>query len=192
MLCLPLCHPPPHPLHLPLFPSLPFIPRTIVQASSFGLLHIPCQKQKPFLTPDDQACSRFVWYVASAWGLGLLGVGGMHASNLYSACQLQGEQELGEKKQKSFKERGAQNHQISREERGGPQAQGQLRGQETAGSGSGQALALHTPCPPYLLASLWTSDFPLYSLWLLLFFNEVRLKIHLPGPACLGLKAIKL
>lgn len=37
-----------------LFPSLPFIPGTIVRASSFGLLHIPCQKQKPFLTPDDQ------------------------------------------------------------------------------------------------------------------------------------------
>ena len=51
----------------PIFPSLSFVPETIVQASSFGLLHLPCQKQKPFLTPDDQACGRFVWCVACAW-----------------------------------------------------------------------------------------------------------------------------
>lgn len=73
-LCLP--YPPPPP------PS-PFHSWNNVRASSFGLLHIPCQKQKPFLTPDDQACSRFVWYVASAWGWGG-GWGGTHASNLYS------------------------------------------------------------------------------------------------------------
>lgn len=62
LLCLPL----PHRSPSSPFSSLPFIPGTIVLTSSFGLFHILCQKQKPFLTPDDQACSRFVWYVASA------------------------------------------------------------------------------------------------------------------------------
>lgn len=59
-------------------------------------------------------------------------------------------------------------------------------------SGAGQAWVPFTHPVPHLLAMLWSLDFPLYSIWLLLFFNEVRLKIHLSGPACLGLKAIKL
>lgn len=60
--CLPVSLSPPPPSFL-----LSFMPGTVVQASSFGLLRLPCQKQKPFLTPDDQACSRFVWCVACAW-----------------------------------------------------------------------------------------------------------------------------
>lgn len=60
-------------------------------ARSFGLLHIPYPKQKPSLTPDDQACSRSVWYVASAWGGGVV-----HASNLYSGMPASRGAEAGE------------------------------------------------------------------------------------------------
>lgn len=78
------------------FPSLLFIPGTIVRASSFGLLHIPCQKQKPFLTP----MTRPVVILSGMWRPPGVGgeVGGMHASNLCSACQLHGEQGLGQKR----------------------------------------------------------------------------------------------
>lgn len=88
--CLPISLSPPL-----VFPSLSFIPGTIVQASSSGLLRLPCQKQKPFLTPDDQACSRFVWYVASAW----VWLGGKCMLPIYIWCaSFQGEQRLGEKR----------------------------------------------------------------------------------------------
>lgn len=74
------------PRRLPLFFFLsPFHSSNNRPGQSFGLLHIPCQKQKSFLTPDDQACSRSVWYVASAWSWG-----GMHASNLYSGMPASG------------------------------------------------------------------------------------------------------
>lgn len=88
----------------PPLPPSPFHSWNNVPASSFGLLHIPCQKQKPFLTPDDQACSRVVWYVASAWG----GGGGARMLPIYiPECQLQGEQRPEERK--GLKEQGVQN-----------------------------------------------------------------------------------
>lgn len=61
-------------------------------------------KNKPFLTPDDQACSRLVWCVAAPG----FGGGEMHASNLYSVCQLPGEQGLGEKSLQGAGERAPQ------------------------------------------------------------------------------------
>ena len=116
----------------------------------------------------------------------------MHASNLYSACQLQGEQGLREKRLQ-----GAESPELPDFKRG--ERRTTSSGSEASPGGTSQRILGQAspqpfipPAPLYLLATLWTSDFPLYSVWLLLIFNEVRLKIHLPGPACLGLKAIKL
>lgn len=191
---------PPPPSPPPLSPSLPFIPGTIVQASFFGPLHIPGPKQKPFLTPMTRPAvilSGMCRPPGLGWGACMLPI-------YILACQLQGEQ--GPVEGGGLKEWGVQNHQISRQEGGsegrttssGVPGQGSEAGPEAgedSNLGRPGSLALHTPRgprPSLVSHIVCTLDFTLYSIWLLLFFNEVRLKIHLPGPACLGLKAIKL
>lgn len=103
-----------------------------------------------------------------------------------------------------LQEWGVQNHQISRQE-GGSEGRTTSSGVPGRGSEAGPEAGEDSnlgrlwpftspvaPAPPLVSHIVCTLDFTLYSIWLLLFFNEVRLKIHLPGPACLGLKAIKL
>lgn len=185
---------PPQPSPPPLFPSLPFIPGTVVRASSFGPLRIPGQNQKPPLTPMTRPAVVLsgMWRPPGVgWGACMLPIYIPHASFKGSRGRGGGRPEgAGGPEPPDFKrgERGrGKNHGL----RGlRPGVRGQPRGTED--SWSGQDLALHTPASPLIRHIVWIWDFTLYSIWLLLFFNEVRLKIHPPRLACLGLKAIKL
>lgn len=127
-------------------------------------------KTKTVLNPDDQACSHFVWYVASAWGWGGGGrdacfqfMLGLPASRGAGAGAEKAPRS-GEPRTTRFQDR-EQDHSSGSEASLGGTSQWIL----------GQAQS-HSPRHPSLFATLWTSDFPLYSIWLLLFFNEVRLK----------------
>lgn len=133
-------------------------------------------KPKTILNPHDQACSRFVWYVASARA----GVGGMHASNLYSGMPASrgagGGPRSGEPRTTGFQGRARG--------RGKDRQLGVPRPRARQDFRSAQALALHrlsTPRPLLVSHIVWILDFTLYSVWLLLFFNEVSLK-----SICLG------
>lgn len=144
----------------PLFPSLPFIPETIVQASSFGPLHIPGQKQKPFLTP----MTRPAVILSGMWRLPRVGWGACMLPIYILACQLQGEQGLGWGKALRSGEPRTTRFQERRERvREGPQAQGsQARGlRPTQGheriqthADQAQSFTPPCPCPPPLVSHL--------------------------------------
>ena len=157
----------PQPSPLPLFPSLPFIPGTIVWASSFGPLHIPSPNQKPFLTPP----TRPAVVLSGMWHPPRVGWGARMLPIYIPACQLQEEQ--GQGVGGGLKEQGVQSHQTSREERKG---EGRTMSSRVSGQGSeaspgaqrilGQAKAWpFTPLPPTYQAHC--VDFGFYSVFYL-------------------------
>lgn len=96
----------------PLFPSFPFIPGTIVRASSSGPLHIPGQKQKPSLTPMTRPAA----VLSGMWRPPGVGWGHACFQFIFWYASFKGSRGWAEG---GLKEWGVQNHQISREEREG-------------------------------------------------------------------------